>query len=99
MAEQNLLITILVCEQSKKIHINKRNIFTLEVKIRQANLAFDQSCAGLFKHFLKAHSKLSAFILLPKVEGQNSNCMRKYLGDPGLFCNKIYRPLLGAVLL
>lgn len=41
MAKQNLLITILVCGQSKKKNINKRKNFTLEVKIRQANLAFD----------------------------------------------------------
>lgn len=41
MAEQNLLITILVCGKSKKYILIKRNTFTLEVKIRLANLAFD----------------------------------------------------------
>lgn len=46
----------------------------LEFKTGQVNLFFDQSNVGLFRHFLKAHSKISAFILLSEVEGQYNNC-------------------------
>lgn len=41
MVEKNSFIIILVCGQSKKYILIKRNIFTLEFKARQASFFFD----------------------------------------------------------